>query len=90
LFKINWNNRLEILSKTKSAEEKLLYLLHCIKEKWSMRDLRRQLSSGYFERTMLSDKKLPAAKNLPKSAFKDPYGEGRLKKAGKNGKGSAI
>lgn len=73
LCKINWSNHLEILSQTKSAEEKLFYLLHCIKEKWSMRELRRQLSSGFFERTMLSDKKLQPARHVQQSFFRDPY-----------------
>jgi predicted nuclease of restriction endonuclease-like (RecB) superfamily len=74
LCKVSWSNHLEILSQTKSPEEKFFYLLHCIKEKWSMRDLRRQLSSGYFERTMLSDKKVSTLlTQLPQNLFKDPY-----------------
>jgi predicted nuclease of restriction endonuclease-like (RecB) superfamily len=74
LCRITWTNHLEILSQTKSAEEKFFYLLHSIKEKWSMRDLRRQLSSGYFERTMLSNQKVSKVlTQLPQNLFKDPY-----------------
>lgn len=74
LCKVTWSNHLEILSQTKSPEEKFFYLMHCIKEKWSMRDLRRQLTSGYFERTMLSNKKVsPLLTQLPQNLFKDPY-----------------
>ncbi len=74
LCKVTWTNHLEILSQTKSPEEKFSYLLYCIKEKWSMRELRRQLASAYFERTMLSDKKLSAVQSqLPQNLFKDPY-----------------
>ncbi len=74
LCKVTWSNHLEILSQTKSPEEKFFYLLHCIKEKGSMRDLRRQLSSGYFERIMLSDKKVSTLlTQLPQNLFKDPY-----------------
>lgn len=74
LCKITWTNHLEILSQTKSAEEKFFYMLHCIKEKWSMRDLRRQLSSGYFERTMLANPIGSAVRTqLPQNLFKDPY-----------------
>lgn len=74
LCKVTWSNHLEILSQTKSPEEKFFYLLHCIKEKWSMRDLRRQLTSGYFERTMLSNKKVSTLlTQLPQNLFKDPY-----------------
>ena len=39
-----------------------------------MRDLRRQLASGYFERTMLSDKIVSAQlTQFPQNLFKDPY-----------------
>jgi hypothetical protein len=33
LCKVTWTNHLEILSQTKSPEEKFFYLLHGIKEK---------------------------------------------------------
>lgn len=71
---INWANHLLILSKTKSAEENFFYLILSIKEKWSMRDLRRQLSSGYFERTILSQKLDRECQSpIPTGLFKDPY-----------------
>jgi predicted nuclease of restriction endonuclease-like (RecB) superfamily len=74
LCRVTWTNHLEILSKTKSAEEKFFYLFQCIKEKWSMRDLRRQLNSAYFERTMLSTQKASGLQTqLPQNLFKDPY-----------------
>lgn len=74
LIKVTWSNHLEILTQAKSPEEKFFYLLLCIKEKWSMRELRRQLTTGLFERTMLSNKK-PAAPlpYLSQHLFKDPY-----------------
>lgn len=74
LTQISWANHLEILSGTKSSEEKFFYLLLCVKEKWSMRELRRQLSTGYFERTMLSNSIVSALPTqLPQNLFKDPY-----------------
>lgn len=73
LCKVTWTNHLEILSQTKSSEEKFFYLLHCVKGKWSMRDLRRQLNSGYFERSMLSEKVSTVLTQLPQGFFKDPY-----------------
>lgn len=74
LPKLSWSNHLEILSQTKSPEEKFFYLILSIKEKWSMRDLRRQLSSGYFERTMLSQKlDCESQSPIPTGLFKDPY-----------------
>ncbi|KOA18733.1 hypothetical protein CLHOM_30170 [Clostridium homopropionicum DSM 5847] len=47
---ISWTNHLLILSSKKSSEEKGFYLKLCIKEKYSKRELQRQLDSGYFER----------------------------------------
>lgn len=75
LCKVTWSNNLEILSKAKSPEEKFFYLLHCIKEKWTMRDLRRQLKSAYFERTMLSKNTIAPTvlTELPEGLFRDPY-----------------
>lgn len=74
LCKITWTNHLEILSKTKSAEEKFFYLVHCIKERWSMRDLRRQLNTAYFERCILSNKMTSSMqKQIPAGLFKAPY-----------------
>lgn len=74
LTEITWTNHLEILSSAKHAEEKLFYLMLTAKERWSMRELRRQLKSSAFERTFLSDKKmsLPTTR-LPKGVFKDRY-----------------
>ncbi|MDI6751501.1 MAG: PDDEXK nuclease domain-containing protein [bacterium] len=53
---ISWSNNVLILDKTKSIEEKEFYLKMCIKERWSYRELQRQVDSAYFERFMLSQK----------------------------------
>ncbi|MBS3174411.1 DUF1016 family protein, partial [Candidatus Woesearchaeota archaeon] len=55
---INWTNHRLILSKTKSMEEKEFYLRLSIKERYTSRELERQIDSGYFERTMISSIKL--------------------------------
>ena len=55
---LSWSNNIIILSKTKSIEEKEFYIKLSIKEKYSKRELERQIDSGYFERTMLSNTKL--------------------------------
>jgi predicted nuclease of restriction endonuclease-like (RecB) superfamily len=71
---ISWTNHLEILSKTKTPEEKFFYMAMTIRENWSMRELRRQLSSAYFERSMLSRKAVSATRSqFPPGIFKDPY-----------------
>lgn len=72
---ISWTNHLLILSSTKSIEEKEFYLKLCIKEKYSKRELQRQLDSSYFERYMLSTEKLepmPVPKVI-KDNFLDNY-----------------
>ncbi|MCK4764719.1 MAG: DUF1016 family protein [Candidatus Aminicenantes bacterium] len=74
---LSWSNNRLILSKTKTIEEKEFYLRLSVKENYSARELDRQISSGYFERTMLSNRKTstsveqfyPSAGNV----FKDKY-----------------
>ncbi|MCX6307339.1 MAG: DUF1016 N-terminal domain-containing protein, partial [Bacteroidia bacterium] len=45
LTQIQWSSHLHILSKTKTPEEKLFYLLLAKKERLSVRELERQLNS---------------------------------------------
>lgn len=53
---LSWSNNVIILDKTKTMEEKEFYLKMTIKERWSFRELRRQVDSAYFERFILSQK----------------------------------
>lgn len=74
LTQIGWSQHLMILSKTKSPEERLFYLLTAIREKLSVRELERHLNSAYFERTILSNKRIKnTGKSVPEGIFKDPY-----------------
>jgi predicted nuclease of restriction endonuclease-like (RecB) superfamily len=74
MAQISWTNHMEILSGTKSAEEKLFYLLIAAKEKLTKLELRRQIKTATFERTMLAKQKVSALMTqLPKNLFKDPY-----------------
>lgn len=77
LTQIGWTNHLLILSKTKSKEEREFYLSLTVKEKYSSRELERQLDSGYYERAMLSKRKVsPVGTQLPgdiTNVFKDTY-----------------
>jgi predicted nuclease of restriction endonuclease-like (RecB) superfamily len=52
---ITWTNNLIIFSRCVSIEEKEFYLIKTKKEKWSKRELDRQISSSLFERTLLSN-----------------------------------
>jgi len=51
---ISWTNNVIILDMTKTIEEKEFYLKMCLKERWSSRELQRQIDSAYFERFMLA------------------------------------
>jgi predicted nuclease of restriction endonuclease-like (RecB) superfamily len=75
LTQISWSNHLAILSATKSIEEREFYIKLCIKEKYSARELQRQLDSGYFERYMLSTEKLEpvTVPKVIKDNFLDTY-----------------
>ena len=54
LTQISWTNNLIILHSTKTIEEKELNVRLCIKNNYSSRELNRQISSGYYERYLLS------------------------------------
>jgi len=54
LRELSWSANLRILSKTKSIEEKEFYLTLAIKEHYSVRELERQIASGFYERTILA------------------------------------
>jgi predicted nuclease of restriction endonuclease-like (RecB) superfamily len=77
LTEITWSNNLLILSKTSSDEEKIFYLFLTAKEKYSKRELERQISSGYYERIMLSKSKVSPLvtqfKTQMQQVFKDTY-----------------
>jgi predicted nuclease of restriction endonuclease-like (RecB) superfamily len=74
---LTWTNHLMIMSKCKSIEEKQFYVLFSAKEKWSSRELERQIKSSIFERTMLAKPKVSAVlTQLQKGVeqvFKDTY-----------------
>lgn len=74
---ISWTNNLVILGRSHSPEERAFYLNACIQEKYSKRELERQISSGLFERAAIGDAKLsPVVRELyPDAAgsFKDSY-----------------
>ncbi len=77
LQEIPWSSHLHILSKTKTMEEKEFYLRLTDKEKYTVRELERQIDSGYYERCMISDVKVspPAREIYPDitSVFRDTY-----------------
>lgn len=53
-----WSAHLHILSRTKRDEEREFYLRMAVQQRWSVREVARQIDSGLFERTVLSPPKL--------------------------------
>jgi len=77
MTQITWTHHLEILVACKTAEEKLFYILMSSKERWSVRDLRRQIKAATFERTMLGNQQVEQLKKyIPQditNVFRDSY-----------------
>lgn len=77
LTQLNWSNHLKIMSACKTMDERIFYMNMCIKERYSARELARQIDSGYYERYMLSQKSVaPAieeAKKATGNIFLDNY-----------------
>lgn len=74
LAQLSWANHLLIMSGSKSDEEREFYMRLAVKERYSSRQLERQMDSGYYERYLLSKSKL--LQEPPKSQqnpFLDQY-----------------
>lgn len=74
---IPWTHHLTILSGTKDVEERVFYILLTEREKFTVKELRRQFASSLYERQKLSSKKI-IIKNHPQAEkihqfFKDRY-----------------
>lgn len=77
LVQISWTNHLIIFSRCKTEEEREFYVRMCINEKYSKRELDRQIFASLFERTMLTNTQFPvnaqALQTELINAFKDSY-----------------
>src|SRR5581483_3531557 len=77
LRELPWTHNLLILTASKRAEEREFYLRMARDQRWSSRELERQLAGGLFERVVLSPTKLsaPLRELHPDAAsvFKDSY-----------------
>ena len=77
LRQLPWTHHLIILGQCKRPEEREFYLRTAIRERWSSRELERQLKGALFERTVLHPPK--ASRAIQKkhaealSVFKDAY-----------------
>ncbi|MCR5564638.1 MAG: PDDEXK nuclease domain-containing protein, partial [Gammaproteobacteria bacterium] len=71
LTQIGWANNLIIITGTKSIEERDFYIRMCIKNKYSARELKRQISSGYYFRYMLSKDSNNVLESIDKTIDED-------------------
>lgn len=74
LREITWSHNLQIMS-CSTDEEREFYLTLSIKNRYSFRELKRQMDSGLYERTMVSDitNKLLTERGDGLSALRDSY-----------------
>jgi predicted nuclease of restriction endonuclease-like (RecB) superfamily len=74
---LNWTHHRIIMSRCKTEAERLFYIQLTATERYTTRELERQINSGIFERTLLSDAKLPPATQSQSQklagVFRDSY-----------------
>jgi predicted nuclease of restriction endonuclease-like (RecB) superfamily len=77
LRELPWSHNLAIFSRCKTAQERQFYLVLTAKEKYTFRELDRQISASLFERSLSAPAKLSAALRelhpTVNRAFKDNY-----------------
>lgn len=77
LTRTTWTHHNEILRGATSAEEMVFYLLLTIKDRYTVRELRRQIKSALFERQMLANHTLILPEHPQKAelaqVFRDHY-----------------
>jgi predicted nuclease of restriction endonuclease-like (RecB) superfamily len=75
LTQLSWTHHSILISRCKTQAERLFYLELAVTERYSTRELDRQINSGIFERTCLADTKLSQVVH-PKplaGVFRDSY-----------------
>lgn len=74
---LSWTHNMSIINKCKSMEERAFYLKLAIQERWSRRELERQMNGALFEQAILGIPKLSTvmkeAHPLAERFFKDRY-----------------
>jgi predicted nuclease of restriction endonuclease-like (RecB) superfamily len=77
LREISWSHNLAIISRCKTIEEREFYIKIAGQERYSFRELERQISASLFERTMIGKSQLSTAlresNQALTSTFKDSY-----------------
>jgi predicted nuclease of restriction endonuclease-like (RecB) superfamily len=73
---LNWTHHRIIMSRCKTEAERLFYLQLATTERYSTRELDRQINSSIFERTLLADAQLSPSRSQSQSlsgVFRDSY-----------------
>lgn len=77
LRELPWSAHLHLLSRTKRAEEREFYLRLAVQQRWSVREVARQIDSGLFERALIDPPQVSAALKAmhpqAEQQFKDTY-----------------
>jgi predicted nuclease of restriction endonuclease-like (RecB) superfamily len=77
LRELPWSSHLDLLGKCKAPEEREFYLRLGVRERYSVRELKRAIETGTYERVLLAGTKLatPLRETHPKAGkvFKDVY-----------------
>jgi predicted nuclease of restriction endonuclease-like (RecB) superfamily len=77
LTQLPWTHHLLILGRCKRAEEREFYIRLATRERWSSRDLERQLAGALFERAVLNPPKVSSALKVlhpgAEAVFRDAY-----------------
>jgi predicted nuclease of restriction endonuclease-like (RecB) superfamily len=77
LTQLSWTHHSILMSRCKTETERLFYIQLTATERYTTRELERQINSGIFERTLLADAKLPlASQSQPQrlaGVFRDSY-----------------
>jgi predicted nuclease of restriction endonuclease-like (RecB) superfamily len=96
LTKVSWSQHIDLLSGCTSIEERLFYLVLAIKDRYTVRELRRQIKSSLYERQMLAKHTMLIPEHPKKELFpelfrdryllefleiSEPYSEYDLRKA---------
>lgn len=72
---LSWTHHLILLSQCKTPEERQFYLFLAVKERYSKRELERQIAAGVYERVMLSPN-VAAVQTQLQEQGREPFGEG--------------
>lgn len=77
LREVSWSSHLHILARTKREEEREFYLRMTVQQGWQVREVARQIDSGFFERAVLHPPKVSTTlrEMQPQAVqhFKDAY-----------------